>query len=66
MLKDNGVLKDMDSIGMYRYRVCGKLLSYGDATLTKVYASEVPILYEDISCDVRGGVRMLQATCKKE
>ena len=52
-----GVLKDVvDTDGMYRYRVCGKI-SYGDATLSDLYANEVPIMYEGISSDVRGDIR---------
>ena len=54
-LYNMGVLKDVvDTDGMYRYRVCGKI-SYGPATLSDLYASEVPIKYESIY--VRGDVR---------
>ena len=58
-LYNMGVLKDVvdtQSDGMYRYRVCGKI-SYGDATLSDLYANEVPIMYESISSDVRGDIR---------
>ena len=52
MLNDIGVLKRC-AVGMYRYRVCGKL-SYWDATLSELYACEVPLIYEAVTSDVRG------------
>lgn len=56
VLNKLGLIKDVVLSDVFHYRVRGKL-TYGFATISEVYASEVPSIFEAIGSEVRGDIR---------